>query len=97
MAVMSLFPQHLTSLSLPANKAVCINAATMALIDAGIAMKDFVCACSSSLIEDTTVVGMNLLFSLPFIPLFSDLNYLEESARGHTVLEVNVCSVMKCL
>ena len=36
---------------------MCINAATMALIDAGIPMKDFVCACSSSYIEDTPILG----------------------------------------
>ena len=36
---------------------VCVNAATMALIDAGIPMKDFVCACSASYIEDTPILG----------------------------------------
>ena len=30
----------------------------MALIDAGIPMKDFVCACSASYIEDTPILGM---------------------------------------
>ena len=39
------------------NRAVCINAATMALINAGIPMRDFICACSASLIDDTPVVG----------------------------------------
>ena len=69
MAVMRLFHTSSYFLSLPANKAVCINAATMALIDAGIAMKDFVCACSSSLIEDTTVVGMNHSIICLYFPL----------------------------
>lgn len=39
------------------NKCVCINAATMALIDAGVPMKDFVCACSAGYIEDTPLLG----------------------------------------
>ena len=39
------------------NHAVCINAATMALIDAGVPMKDFVCACNAGYIEDTPLVG----------------------------------------
>ncbi len=37
----------------------------MAVIDAGIPMKDYVCACSASYIDDTPVV---------------DINYLEESS-----------------
>lgn len=49
------------------NRCASINAATMALIDAGIPMKDFVCACSASYIEDTPLL---------------DLNYLEERAGG---------------
>lgn len=39
------------------NHAACINAVTMALIDAGVPMKDFVCACNAGLIEDTPLVG----------------------------------------
>ena len=37
--------------------AVCINAATLAVIDAGIPMKDYVCACTASYIEDSPFVG----------------------------------------
>ena len=29
----------------------------MALIDAGVPMKDYVCACNASYIENTTIVG----------------------------------------
>lgn len=36
----------------------CINAASMALIDAGIPMKDFVCAASASYVEDTPMLGL---------------------------------------
>lgn len=43
---------------------VCVNAATMALIDAGIPMKDFVCACSASYIEDTPLLGIIIFFKV---------------------------------
>ncbi|CAK4066966.1 unnamed protein product [Aphanomyces euteiches] len=46
--------------------AASINAVTLALIDAGIAMKDFVVACSAGYIQQT---------------LLCDLNYTEQSAR----------------
>jgi len=44
-----------------------INATTLALIDAGIPLKDFLVSCSASWIEGTTLC---------------DLNYMEESAQG---------------
>ena len=43
--------------SVTGNRCVSINAATMALIDAGIPLKDFVCACSAGFIEDTPLLG----------------------------------------
>ncbi|XP_065840894.1 exosome complex component RRP41-like [Oscarella lobularis] len=49
------------------NLCASINAAALALIDAGIAMRDFVCACTASCIDETPIV---------------DINYLEENARG---------------
>lgn len=42
-----------------------MNAATLAVIDAGIPMKDYVCACSASYIKDTALL---------------DINYFEESS-----------------
>lgn len=47
--------------------AVGINAATLALINAGIAMKDFVCACTVGYVEEHTLV---------------DVNYMERSTGG---------------
>lgn len=47
------------------NYCACVNAATVALIDAGIPMKDFICACSASFIDDNPLV---------------DINYLEEAS-----------------
>ncbi|XP_072010721.1 exosome complex component RRP41 [Engystomops pustulosus] len=49
------------------NYSTCVNAATLAVIDAGIPMRDYVCASSAGFIEDT--------------PL-ADLSYVEESAGG---------------
>ncbi|XP_037555279.1 exosome complex component RRP41 [Dermacentor andersoni] len=46
---------------------VCINAATLALIDAGIALKDYVCACSVGFVDGVPLV---------------DISHLEESLRG---------------
>lgn len=34
----------------------CINVAVIALVDAGIQMKDVVCSCSASLIDDSTTL-----------------------------------------
>ena len=49
------------------NYCASVNAATLAVIDAGIPMKDYVCACSASFICDTPVV---------------DINYTEESSTS---------------
>lgn len=49
------------------NYCASINAATLALIDAGIPMKDIVCASSSSFIKETPIV---------------DINNMEESQAG---------------
>ncbi|TRY63849.1 hypothetical protein TCAL_06861 [Tigriopus californicus] len=45
------------------NYCACVNAATLALIDAGIPMKDYVCACTASLMNDRPVVDINNLES----------------------------------
>ena len=47
------------------NIAASINAATLALIDAGVPMRDFVCACSTSYVQEN---------------FLADINYLEESS-----------------
>ncbi|KAK2171791.1 hypothetical protein NP493_1028g00048 [Ridgeia piscesae] len=47
------------------NYCASVNAATLALIDAGIPMKDYVCACSASFIDETPLM---------------DINYTEESS-----------------
>lgn len=39
----------------------CINAATMALIDAGIAMTDYVCACTAGWVEREPALGMSFM------------------------------------
>eukprot|EP01133_Synstelium_polycarpum_P001505 gene1505-1752_t len=52
-------------------RSAAINAATLAIIDAGIPMRDFVCACSATYIE-----GMPLL----------DLNQMEERSGGADLL-----------
>lgn len=71
--LIELFPQSMIDIYVQVlqsdggNKCACINAATMALIDAGIPMKDFVCATSAGYIEDCPVL---------------DLNYLEETSGG---------------
>ena len=55
------------------NYAACVNAATIALIHAGIAMKDVACASSAGLIDKRTII---------------DVNYTEESVSNTPVLTV---------
>jgi exosome complex component RRP41 len=48
-------------------RCACINAASLALIDAGIPMKDFVVSCAAGMIDGVVL---------------TDLNYMEDSAGG---------------
>jgi len=41
------------------NLSACINAATLALIDAGVSMRDYVCSCTSTCYDDTTLLDVN--------------------------------------
>ena len=68
-----------------------MNAATLAIIDAGIPIKDFVCACSVSLVHDTPLIDINYLeessgapsFILALLPNYDKIVLLECSSRMH--------------
>ena len=40
-------------------RSACINATTLALIDAGVALEDFVCACSAGSVQGTLLLDLN--------------------------------------
>lgn len=56
-------------------RCACINAASLALINAGIPMSDFVVSCAAGVISDQTLV---------------DLNYVEDSASGSVDLPIAI-------
>jgi exosome complex component RRP41 len=74
------------------NQSVCINAITMALIDAGIPMKDYVCSCTVSLINDAPLTDLNYLeemagfpeLVLAILPKSCKIILLQISSRLHT-------------
>ena len=43
------------------NVPACINAATLALIDAGVPMRDYLCSCTCSFIDDKPIADINFL------------------------------------
>ncbi|BAF24598.2 Os09g0252000 [Oryza sativa Japonica Group] len=49
---------------LTGTRAACINAATLALADAGIPMRDIVTSCSAGYLCSTPLLGMTLLYIL---------------------------------
>lgn len=57
------------------NMSACINAATLALIHAGIPIKDFVVSCSATLIDENTLV---------------DVSHFEESASNLPILTLSM-------
>lgn len=57
------------------NMSACINAATLALIHAGIPIKDFVVSCSATLIDDETLV---------------DVSHFEESASSLPIMTLSM-------
>ena len=60
------------------NYSVCVNAATLALIDAGIALRDVVCACTAA------VLGTDSMATVV------DVNNVEESTSRGAVMTVAV-------
>ncbi|GAB1598985.1 exosome complex component RRP41-like [Argonauta hians] len=50
------------------NYCACVNASTLAIIDAGIPIKDYVCACSAGFINETPLVDMSYIEESSGIP-----------------------------
>lgn len=55
--------------------AACINASTLALIDAGIAMQDFVVACDAGYLDSTVLLGASYSYSTTVVFLYSRLSH----------------------
>lgn len=73
------------------NYCACVNAATLALIDAGIPIKDYVIACTASLVADTPLVDISSLESttggpeltVAVLPKSGEIVLTEMSQRFH--------------
>lgn len=72
------------------NYSVCVNAATLAVIDAGIPMRDYVCACTVGFVDETPLAdlcyteesGMSSL-ALALLPRGGQIALLQMDARLH--------------
>ncbi|KAF3699415.1 Glycosylphosphatidylinositol anchor attachment 1 protein [Channa argus] len=73
------------------NYSVCVNAATLAVIDAGIPMRDYVCACTVGFVDDTPLAdlcyaeesgGVSSL-ALALLPRGGQIALLQMDARLH--------------
>lgn len=73
------------------NYCASVNAATLAVIDAGIPMRDYVCASSAGFIEDVPLVDLNYVeevsggpqLALALLPKSEQIALLEMNARLH--------------
>lgn len=73
------------------NYCACVNAATLAIIDAGIPIKDYVCASSVALIRDHPLIDINHMeetsgaahFTLALLPNYDQIVLMESSSRMH--------------
>lgn len=73
------------------NFCACINAATLALLDAGIPMKDYVCACAVGFANDTPLVDVSYIegmgggpeLILALLPRSEQIVLLEMNSRLH--------------
>jgi len=89
------------------NLSACINAATLALIDAGVSMRDYVCSCTSSFYNETTLMDVNHqeetassgnvpLVTLALLPKTDEIVLFELDSRLHSDhLENIIESTMK--
>eukprot|EP00064_Thunnus_orientalis_P007487 superscaffoldBa00000838_g7508 len=73
------------------NYSVCVNAATLAVIDAGIPMRDYVCACTVGFVDETPLAdlcyaeeggGVSSL-ALALLPRGGQIALLQMDARLH--------------
>lgn len=62
------------------NLSACVNAATLAIIHAGIPIKDFVISCSASLIDDTPIV---------------DISHFEEASASLPIMTISMLAKSK--
>jgi len=73
------------------NYCACVNAATLALIDAGIPMKDYVCACTAGFASETPLVDVSYMegagggpeLILAILPRSEQIVLLEMTSRVH--------------
>ncbi|KAI5627211.1 exosome complex component RRP41 [Silurus asotus] len=73
------------------NYSACVNAATLALVDAGIPMRDYVCACTAGFVEDTPLAdlchaeesGGGTTLSLALLPRRENIALVQMDARLH--------------
>jgi exosome complex component RRP41 len=75
------------------NYSACVNAATLAIIHAGIPIKDVVCACSAGYINDIPIVDVSHLeeyigsapiLTIAMLPKSKQILSMESSGRIHT-------------
>ncbi|KAJ2079878.1 Exosome non-catalytic core component [Coemansia sp. RSA 988] len=71
----------------------CINAATLALIDAGISMDDYVCACTAGFIDEVPVLDLNAVeessietpdLTVAILPRNGNIALLQMESRLHS-------------
>lgn len=73
------------------NYSACVNAATLALVDAGIPMRDYVCACTAGFVEDTPLAdlchaeesGGGTTLTLALLPRSENIALVQMDARLH--------------
>nr|KAF6404742.1 exosome component 4 [Rousettus aegyptiacus] len=71
--------------------AACVNAATLAVLDAGIPVRDFVCACSAGFVDGTALADLSHVeeaaggpqLALALLPASGQIALLEMDARLH--------------
>lgn len=74
------------------NFSACVNAVTLALVDAGIPLRDYVCACTSTLVKSTALVDASYLeesnggqpLNVAFLPRSEQMVLVEMASRVHS-------------